>query len=99
MKMENSLEKQRLLGAHLKRDLTWGEYLFFGEKAIIPNVKKKLGNLYLVSIHLSKESRLRLENGISMSGILYLIQFLGGKKPSWIKAIQRLQNKAAQYVT
>ena len=65
---------QRLLEPHLKRDLKGGDHLLYRENAVIPNIKKKVGALWLVSKNLQKESRLRLANGEIMSRVLYLIQ-------------------------
>ena len=32
---------QKLLGTTLKNDLLWGEYLLYGEKAVMPSIKRK----------------------------------------------------------
>ena len=42
-------EVVRLLGVNVKNNLTWKEHLLTGEKAVIPNVRRKIGALYLVS--------------------------------------------------
>ena len=90
----------RILGCNLSKDLTWGSHLLSGDFAVIPSIVKKLGALKLVSRYLTMKSRLRLANGIIMSRLLYLIQVWGcASKPSWIQRLQRVQNKAAQYVT
>ena len=50
----NPIKPNRTLGANSTRDLTWGSHLFKGEKAIMPNIKKILGPLWIVSKHLYK---------------------------------------------
>ena len=90
--------EHRILGINIKRDLTWGNNLKFGEKGIIPTLRKKLGTLWLVSKYLDTKARLKLANGLIMSKIIYMIQVWGSIRPSWVKEIQRLQNRAARFV-
>ena len=47
----------RLLGVTIKRDLTWGQHLKYGNKALIPGLKRKLGALLLVGKYLNKDAR------------------------------------------
>ena len=91
-------DEHKILGIRIKRDLTWGLYLKNGAKALIPDLSKKLGSLWIVSKYLDSKSRLKLANGIIMSKICYMIQIWGSTRPSWINQIQRIQNKAARYV-
>ena len=88
----------KLLGIRVKKDLTWGLYLKSGKKALIPDLSKKLGSLWLVSKYLDTKARLKLANGIIISKIIYMINIWGAARPSWINYIQRIQNKAARYV-
>ena len=90
--------EHRTLGINLKRDLTWGSNLKYGEKAVIPDLRKKLGILWLVSKYFDTQARLKLANGLIMSKIIYMIQLWGSIRPSWIMELQRLQNRAARFV-
>ena len=92
-------DEHKILGIRIKKDLTWGLHLKTGKKALIPDLCKKLGSLWLVSKYLDSKARLKLANGIIMSKIIYMITIWGSARPSWINAIQRIQNKAARYVT
>ena len=92
------ISENRFLGVNVKRDLSWGNHLLHGEKAIVPDLRKKLGSLWLVSKYLDRKARLRLANGIVMSKIVYMIQLWGCTRPSWLNLVQRLQNRAARYV-
>ena len=92
-------QEVRILGANIRNNLTWGSHLKTGEKAVIPAIQKKMGALWLVSKYLPKAARLRLANGIIMSRIVYLIQLWGTCKECWLREMQKVQNKAARYVT
>ena len=70
----------------------------FTNKSLIPDLRKKLGTLWLVSKNLDTAARLKLANGITMSKITYMINIWGLTRPSWINHIQRIQIKAACYV-
>ena len=52
----------------------------------------------MVSKYLDTKARLKLANGLIMSKIIYMIQVWGSIRPSWVKEIQRLQNRAARFV-
>ena len=61
----------RLLGANKAKYITWKQRLETGERAVIPNLRRKLGALWLVSRHLEMRSRLQLANGIIISRMMY----------------------------
>ena len=67
-------------------------------KLSIPDLKRKLGSLWLVSKYINKEAQLKLANGIIISKIIHMISIWGSTRPSWINWVQRIQNKAAHYV-
>ena len=48
--------EHKLLGTNIKRDLTWGNQLCFKEKAMIPDLRKKIGTLKMVSKYLDMAS-------------------------------------------
>ena len=91
--------EHKLLGTNVKRDLTWGNQLFYKNKSMIPDLRRKIGTLRLVSKYLDMKSRLKLANGIIISKMIYMINLWGSTRPTWIRKIQIIQNMAARYVT
>ena len=66
---------------------------------MIPDLRRKIGTLRLVSKYLDMKSRLKLANGIIISKMIYMINLWGSTRPTWLKRIQIVQNMAARYVT
>ena len=88
----------RLLGLNVSKDLNFKEHILSGEKALLGSVNKKLGALKLIGRKLTKESRLRLANGLIISRFCYLIQIWGNTSPELIRKLQCAQNRAARFV-
>ena len=80
-----ALEHTRILGMNIQRNLTWGAHLETGERALLPELRRKLGGLNHLSHHLPRKSRLILANGVIISRISYLIQIWGGCHEKYIK--------------
>ena len=51
-------EEIRLLGVNIKQNLTWNSHLEQGENALIPGIRKTLGNLKRISKHIPAKSRI-----------------------------------------
>ena len=98
-KLLNSQLHTRLLGINISRDLTWNDHLEYGEKPILPILRKQIGALYLLVKQLPKTSRLMLTNGLFMSKLCYLLQIWGAASRKLQNKVQVTMNKAARFVT
>ena len=99
LKIINTKESCRLLGANLNADMNWKHHLELGEKPALPSVRAQIGILKHISKFMPKKTRLLLANGLIVSKILYLIPMWGGLPVTETRKIQILLNKTARFVT
>ena len=89
----------RLLGSNLQPNISWRAHLETGSKAVLPAIRKQIGALKQLGAQIPKQSRKAIAEGLIQSKFNYLIAQWGGATKNLIKAAQRLQNKAARWVT
>ena len=99
LKIINTKDSCRLLGANLNADMNWKHHLELGEKPVLPGVRAQIGILKHISKFMPKKTRLLLANGLIISKILYLIPMWGGLPVTETRKIQVLLNKTARFVT
>ena len=92
-------ETIRLLGINLQQNLSWNSHLQNGPKAILPEMRKKLGQLKFISKEIPGKSKLMLANSMIMSRIIYLIPLWGSTYDTNIKKIQVLLNNVARWIS
>ena len=68
----------RLLGGNFSQDLTWRKHFETGEKALLPDLRSKIGALKYVSKNIPLKVRKLLVEGIVLSKIICLIPMWGG---------------------
>ena len=89
----------RLLGSNLQPNISWKAHLETGSKAVLPAIRKQIGALKQLGAQIPKQSRKAIAEGLIQSKFNYLIAQWGGATKNLMKAAQRLQNKAARWVT
>ena len=89
----------RLLGGNVSNNLTWTHHIESGDKAMIPQLRKQMGALNMLSKQIPQSSKLILSNGLIISRVCYLIQIWGSASKTQIKKVQRIVNAAARFVT
>ena len=99
LKIIRPSETIRLLGVNLQQNLSWNSHLNTGEKALIPELRKRLGQLKFISKYIPTKSRLMIANSLIQSRIIYLIPLWGGTYPTNIKKVQTLINNVARWIT
>ena len=97
-KLIRSEEQTRLLGGTLQDNMSWGAHLEWGEEALIPAARKKLGVLKHLGKSLPQKSRKMLADGYVLSKIRYLMAIWGGAPEKYLKMIQVLLNDTARFV-
>ena len=98
MKIIKSNQQCRLLGGTLQDNMSWAAHLEWGEDALIPAARQKLGVLKHIGKSLPRRSRKMLTDGLVLSKIRYLISIWGGAGEKHLKMVQTLLNDAARYV-
>ena len=76
----------RLLGANIRRDLSWKENLETGERPALPKMRQQLGALNLIADQLLQKSRLNSANCLLISRVCYLVQVWGGSPDIYEKS-------------
>ena len=89
----------RILGTNIQPNISWQKHLEGGKKAVLPGIRRQLGQLKMMGRQLPRASRKILAEGLLMSKFIYLITQWGGATENYIGAAQRLQNKMARWVT
>ena len=89
----------RLLGSNLQPNIGWKMHLETGTKAVLPDIRKKLGSLKHLGTQIPFHSRKLLAEGLLISKLQYLISQWGGANQTLLTAAQRTQNKIARWVT
>ena len=70
-----------------------------GTKAVLPNIRKKLGQLRKLGNQIPFKSRKFIAEGILMGKLQYLITQWGGANQTILTSAQRTQNCIARWVT
>ena len=89
----------RILGANLKKNMTWQAHLESTNKGLLPELRKQLGILSRMGNILPQKTKLTLANGFLMSKVVYLIPLWGWSTENFIKKTQRILNKTARWIT
>ena len=98
IKVIETKEQCRLLGANINRDATWKHQIELGDKPVLKGLRSVIGALSHVSVHMSVKYRLLLANGLFMSKLLYLLPMWGNLPQKDSKKFQGLMNKCARMV-
>ena len=89
----------RILGANLQQNITWRKHLETGIKSTLPSIRKQIGSLKQLGGQIPEHTRKTLAEGLILSKFTYLISQWGGATQNLITAAQRVQNRAARWVT
>ena len=98
LKIKDS-ECLRILGSNIQLNISWQQHLEGGKKAVLPGIRRQLGQLKMMGRQLPRASRKILAEGLLISKFIYLISQWGGATENYLVAAQRLQNKIARWVT
>ena len=90
---------EKLLGIWIKNDLKWAEYLQNSENSLIKQLNTRLNALRMIGQVVSFRARLMVANGIFCSKLIFQMSLWGGAEECLLSSIQKVQNKAARYVT
>ena len=99
IKTIKSEQQCRLLGGTLQENMSWAAHLEWGEDALLPAARKKLGVLKHIGKSLPKKSKKLLMDGLVLSKIRYLISIWGGAAEKHLRMIQTLLNDATSKST
>ena len=88
----------RLLGGNLQENASWEAHLEKGEKALLPEIRRKLGAIKHLGIQIPKTTKMKLINGFVISRLMYLLPIWGGTPDKFMNRVQTLMNKAARHV-
>ena len=97
-KIITSKPQCRLLGGTLQENMSWAANLEWGEDALIPAARQKLGVLKHIGKSLPLKSKKLLTDGLVLSKIRYLMAIWGGAADKQLRMIQTLMNDAARFV-
>ena len=89
----------RILGANLQQNITWRQHLESGTKSTLPSIRRQIGALKQLGGQIPEHTRKTLAEGLILSKFTYLISQWGGATQNLITAAQRVQNRAARWVT
>ena len=92
-------ESERILGLHVRNDLTWNEHLVGAERSIVKNLSIKINGLARLCSGVEFKTRKILANGLVNSNIVYMIQVYGQAAEYLLNILQVQQNRAARIVT
>ena len=88
-----------ILGLVFSSNMLWNNYLEIGQKALIPNLKKKLGALKFTSNLANFQTKKCLIDGIIMSKIVYGICVWGlSASASMVRKVQGVQNLSMRWL-
>ena len=88
----------RLLGGYIQENSNWEAHLEGAEKALLPDIRKKIGAIKHLGVNIPRTTKLRLANGFIISKLLYLLPVWGGVPDKYLNRIQVLMNKMARHV-
>ena len=98
-KIIQSGNSTRILGMNIQDNLHWNSHLEEGEKAVLPILRSRLGQLRHIGHLLPAGSRLTLANGMICSKLHYLIGVWGGAHKKYVNKVQTILNKTARAIT
>ena len=90
---------EKLLGANICEDLKWREHLVSNEQSVVRQLTSRVNGLMKVCYRASKNTRLKVANGIFVSKLCYLVELWGGCEGYLLSSLQVIQNRAARAVT
>ena len=68
----------KLLGGYLQENSNWEAHLEGAEKALLPDIRRKIGAIKHLGVNIPRATKLRLANAFVISKILYLLPVWGG---------------------
>ena len=68
----------RILGGTMQENMSWGAHIDWGEEALLPATRQKLGILKHLARTLPLKSRKMMAEGLILSKVRYLIPIWGG---------------------
>ena len=68
----------RILGSNIQPNISWQQHLEGGKKAVLPGIRRQLGQLRMMGSQLPRLSRQILAEGLLISKFIYLITQWGG---------------------
>ena len=89
----------RILGTNFQPNMGWKLHLENGTKAVLPEIRRKLGSLRKLGKQIPFKSRKFIAEGLLIGKLQYLITQWGGANQSLMTAVQRTQNSIARWVT
>ena len=89
----------RILGANIACNMLWNTHLEAGKKALLPQIRKQLGQLKHHGRMIPLSSRKMIANGLLKSKLNYLMSQWGSADETHIGKVQITLNSIARWVT
>ena len=99
VKIVKASKNAKCLGGDLQNSLQWQSMMETGKDAIIPNLRKKLGNLKYLANNIPRKCKILLINGMIQGKINYLLPLYGGTHEKYTKKIQAIMNNSIRWAT
>ena len=91
-------EVERLLGAHVHRDMKWGEMVQNNDKSVVRALVTRTNALSKIAKIADFKTMKMIGNGIWLSKLIYMISVWGGTEGYLLTTLQKLQNRAARII-
>ena len=98
-KLIENCKYTRILGANIEGNMLWNSHLETGLKALLPMVRKQLGQLKHLGGLIPKKSKMNLARGLILGRLCYLMPLWGGSSSSQLRKVQVLVNSTARWIT
>ena len=106
VKDENGIDKciddkiyTRVLGANIQNNMLWEKHLESGKRALLPQIRRQLGQLKFYGGQIPRTCRRNIANGLLLSKFNYLITQWGSADETHLKKAQIVLNSIARWVT
>ena len=88
----------KLLGGYPQQNSSWEAHLEGAEKALLPEIRRKIGAIKHLGRNIPRNTKLKLANGFIISMLLYLLPVWGGTPDKYLNKVQILMNKLARHI-
>ena len=89
-------EVERLLGVNVHQDMKWNENIMNNNKSLMKQLQTRTNALAMVGKVANFKTRKMIADGIWNSKLCYCISLFGGTEGYLLKALQKMQNRAAK---
>ena len=99
VKIVKASTNEKCLGGNLQNSLQWQSLLETGQDALIPTLRKRLGNLKYLAGNIPENCKILLINGLIQGKINYLLPVYGGTQEKYKRKIQAIMNNSIRWAT